>query len=310
MRYRNLKGLDIELSCLGLGGEQLGGHGWSNLSETELVKAIHKAVDSGVNFFDVAPIYGLGHSEEVLGNTLGARRKNVLIATKVGLTWKKNGTFQKFTDSSPANIYREIDMSLKRLKTDYIDIYQIHWPDSSTPIEDTMVAMEKLKKSGKIRCIGCCNFSLDSLKEALKYGQITTVQMPYNLVDRGAENNLLPFCKENDIATIAYTPIAKGLLTGKYDKGTRFSPNDSRSRHKYFQDEELSKNLEVVGKVKIVANKLNKTPAQIALRWVLENNCVTTAVFGAKNSAQVEENVIASDFDLSKENIELLNEAI
>ena len=308
MRYRNLEGLDIKPSCLGLGGEQLGGHGWSKLSEAELVKAIHKAVDSGVNFFDVAPIYGLGHSEEVLGSTLGAGRKNVIIATKVGLTWEKNRTFRKFTDSSPANIDREIDMSLKRLKTDYIDIYQIHWPDSGTPIEDTMVAMEKLKKSGKIRCIGCCNFSLDSLKEALEYGQITTVQMPYNLIDRGAENDLLPFCKEHDIATIAYTPIAKGLLTGKYDKSTRFNTDDSRSRHKYFQGEELSKNLEVVEKVKIVANELNKTPAQIALRWVLENNCVTTAIFGAKNSAQVEENVVASDFDLSKENIELLNE--
>ena len=309
MIYSNLEALDIKLSCLGLGGEQLGGHGWGKVSERQMVKAVHKAIDSGVTFFDTAPIYGLGHSEEVLGKALSAARKNVIIATKVGLVWKKNEPFEKFTDSSPANIEKEVDMSLKRLGSDYIDVYQIHWPDPNTPIEDTLFAMKKLKQSGKIRCIGCCNFSLELLREAVRYGEIRTVQIPYNLIDRKFESDLLPFCKENNIAVLAYSPIARGFLSGKYDKDTIFGLDDHRSRSEdeYFQGEAQAKNLRVLGKLEFIAKKLNKTPAQIALRWVLENPCITTAIFGAKNTVQVKENVVASDFSLSQEDIEFLN---
>jgi len=309
VRYTHLEGLGVKLSCLGLGGEQLGGHGWGKVSESQMVKAVHKAIDSGVTFFDTAPIYGLGHSEEVLGKALSAARKNVIIATKVGLVWKKNEPFEKFTDSSPANIEKEVDMSLKRLGSDYIDVYQIHWPDPNTPIEDTLFAMKKLKQSGKIRCIGCCNFSLELLREAVRYGEIRTVQIPYNLIDRKFESDLLPFCKENNIAVLAYSPIARGFLSGKYDKDTIFGLDDHRSRSEdeYFQGEAQAKNLRVLGKLEFIAKKLNKTPAQIALRWVLENPCITTAIFGAKNTVQVKENVVASDFSLSQEDIEFLN---
>lgn len=312
MKYNSLEGLDIDLSCVGLGCWQLGGHGWGKTDKTEMVKAVHKAIDSGINFFDTAPAYGLGHSEEMLGRSLGAKRKNVIIATKAGFSWKKNETFKGFIDNSPANIYREIDMSLKRLKTDYVDLYQIHWPDPNTPIEDTLFAMEKLKESGKIRAIGCCNFPLELLKEALKYGEVKTIQIPYNLIDRKVEKDLLPFYKENRIGVLAYSPIARGLLTGKYDEDTKFELDDHRSRNgdKYFYGEALLKNLEVLEKVRLIARRLNKTPAQIALRWVLENPCVTTAIFGAKNVAQVEENIIASDFVLPREDIEFLNKEI
>lgn len=309
MRYTHLEALGIKLSCLGLGGEQFSGHGWGNVSEAEMVKAIHKAIDSGITFFDTAPIYGLGHSEEVLGRTLGAKRKNVIIATKVGLVWRKDKTFAKFTDSSPANINREIDISLKRLNTDYIDLYQIHWPDPNTPIEDTLFAMEKLKQSGKIRCIGCCNFSLELLKESLKYGEIKTLQVPYSLIERKVEQDLLPFCKEYGIGVLAYSPLARGLLTGKYDRNIEFGPDDHRSRSEdeYFHGEAFLKNLEIVERVKVIAKRLNKTPAQIALRWLLKNPCVTAAIFGAKNAAQVEENVAALDFVLPEGDIEFLN---
>jgi len=319
MKYVSLEGLDIKLSCIGFGGEQLGGYRWGKTSEVEMVKAIRKAMDSGINFFDTAPIYGLGHSEEVLGRTLGADRKKVIIATKVGFVWKKNAILKKPTpsspieklaDSSPANINREIDMSLRRLKTDYIDLYQIHLPDPNTPIEDTLLAMEKLKQSGKIRCIGCCNFPLELLKESLKYGEIKTIQIPYNLIDRKAERDLLPFCRENNIAVLVYSPLARGFLTGKYDRNTKFGLDDHRSRNsdEYFFGEAFLRNSEVLEKIKFVAKKLNKTPTQIAFRWVLENPCVTTAIFGAKSMAQVEENVVASDFTLSKEDMEFLNE--
>lgn len=310
MRYSDLPGLGSKLSCLGLGCWQLGGHGWGKVLEKEMVKAVHKAIDCGLNLFDTAPIYGLGHSEELLAKALGARRKDIIIATKVGLTWGKGKTFEKLTNSSPASINREIEASLRRLRTDYIDIYQLHWPDPNTPIEATMTTLEKLKKSGKIRVIGCCNFSLPQLKEALKYGEIKTVQIPYNLIDREFEYDLLPFCRENGIAVLAYSPLAKGLLSGKYDSHTKFGSDDHRSRHKYFQDKELPKNLEALEKVKLVAQRLGMTPAQIALRWVLENECVTTAIFGAKNTAQVEENIVAWDLAPSQEDIEFLNAEI
>ena len=309
MRYTHLEALDTKLSCLGLGGEQLSGHGWGKVSERQMVEAVHKAIDSGVTFFDTAPVYGLGHSEEVLGKALGTARKNVIIATKVGLVWKKNKYFEKFTDSSPANVEKEVDMSLKRLGSNYIDIYQIHWPDPNTPIEDTLFTMKKLRQSGKIRCIGCCNFSLELLKKAVEYGEIRTIQIPYNLIDRKFESDLLPFCRENNIAVLAYSPIARGFLSGKYDMNTTFGIDDHRSRSgdEYFQGEAFAKNLSVLEKLKFVAKKLNRTPAQIALRWVLENPCITSAIFGAKNTVQVEENVVASDFTLSQEDIEFLN---
>jgi len=310
MRYNTIEGLDIKPSCLGLGCWQLGGHGWGKVSEREMVKGIYKALNSGINFFDTAPIYGLGRSEKVLGKTLHIERKNVIIATKVGLVWEKSNTFRKFTDNSPTNINREIDMSLKRLKTDYIDLYQIHWPDPNTPTEDTLHAMEKLKDSGKIRCIGCCNFSLELLKECLKYAEIKTIQIPYNLIDRKVEKDLLPFCRKNNIRVLAYSSIAKGLLTGKYNKNTKFGEDDHRSRHKYFHGEDFLKNLKILEKVEVIAKKLDKLPAQIALRWVLENPCVTTALVGIKNVAQVEENVVSADFEISKEDMEFLNEEV
>ena len=305
MRYNKLGSLDIEPSCLGLGGWQLGGHGWGKVSETEMVNAVRRTIDNGITFFDTAPTYGLGHSEELLGKALGVDRKNVILATKVGFTWKKNDVFKGFINNSPANINQEIDMSLNRLGTDYIDLYQIHWPDPNTPIEDTLLAMENLKMAGKIRAIGCCNFSLDILKESLKYSKIQTIQVPYNLIDRNAEKDLLPFCGDNGISVLAYSPIARGLLSGKYDRNTKFGLDDHRSRSEdaYFQGGAFTKNLLILEKLKSVAKKLNKTPSQIALRWVLENPCVTTAIFGAKNTVQVKENVVASDFTLFKEDI-------
>jgi aryl-alcohol dehydrogenase-like predicted oxidoreductase len=312
MRYSHLTGLDVALSCLGLGGWQLGGHGWGKVSEREMIKAVHKAIDVGITLFDTAPIYGLGRSEEMLGKSLGAKRKNTIIATKVGLVWENSKTFEKFADSSPTTIAREVDISLKRLKTDYIDLYQIHWPDPKTPIEDTLLAMDKLKQLGKIRCIGCCNFPLVLLAESIKYCEIKTVQIPYSLIDRKVEDDLLPFCRQNNIAVLVYSPIGRGLLTGKYDRNTKFEPDDHRSRGKdeYFKGNTFLENLEIVERIKLVAGKLNRTPAQVALRWVLENPYVTTILFGAKDTTQVEENVISSDFTLSKEDIKFLSKRL
>ncbi len=307
MKYNKLDCLNIKPSSLGFGCWQLGGHGWGKVSETEMVKAVHKAIECGINFFDTAPIYGLGHSEEVLGRALGGERENVIIATKVGLVWKTGPVFEKFTDCSPANINNEIEMSLKRLDTDYIDLYQIHYPDSEVPIQDTLSTMEKLKDEGKILGIGCCNFSLEQLKEATRFCKVDSLQIPYNLIDRNAEKELLPYCRKNGICVLVYGPLAKGLLTGKYDIKAKFNINDNRNKDKYFRKELLLQHLNVAERVKMIAKKLNKTPAQIALRWVLENPCEPIAIFGAKNAAQVEENIVSADFELSQVIIEFLN---
>jgi len=301
--------MNINLPKLGLGGEQLGGHGWGNLSDREIVKVVHEALDMGITLFDTAPIYGLGHSEEVLGKALGVNRKNAIITTKVGLRWRTGKHFGKSIDSSPANIEREVDLSLKRLGTDYIDLYQIHWYDTDTPLEDTLVALSKLKQAGKIRCIGCCNFTIEVLREAAKYKVIETVQVPYNLIDRGVENDILPFCRDNNIKVLTYSPLARGFLSGKYNAGTIFSSDDNRSRtnDKYFSDGEIYNNSVILERVKLVADKLGKTPSQIAIRWILENCDIASVIFGAKNTYQVEANVASLDFTIPLEDMEFLN---
>lgn len=305
-----MPGLDIKLSRLSLGCWQLGGHGWGKVSEADMIQAVYKALDLGITLFDTAPIYGLGHSEELLGEALQAKRRAVVIATKVGLKWEKGDDFKKSIDCSPENIYREIEGSLRRLKTDYIDIYQIHWPGPDTPIEDTMIAMQKLRASGKIRLIGCCNFPLSLLKQALEFGRIDAVQIPYNLVDREVEADLLPFCRDNNIAVLTYSSLAGGLLSGKYDKNTKFGPNDHRGRSEdgYFSKEALPGNLAVIERVKTVATRLNKSPVQVALCWILENHSVTSAIFGAKNVVQLEENAAALGFTLSREDMKFLSQ--
>jgi aryl-alcohol dehydrogenase-like predicted oxidoreductase len=308
MKYIKIDGLDIDPSCLGLGGWQIGGHGWGMTSEAELIKTIRKALDSGINFFDTAPIYGLGRSEELLAETLGKERDRVVIATKCGLRWQKDGDgFRKFVDNSPENITKELDSCLRRLKTGHIDLYQIHWPDPGTPVEETMAALERLKKDGKIRCIGCCNFSSAQLSEALTYGDIATIQVPYNLVDRDVEAELLPFCRKHSIKVIAYGPLAKGFLSGKYDAGVRFGSDDNRSRDKYFLEGPMKKNMGVLMRCRAVADAKGMTMAQVALRWVLENPAVAIAIFGAKAPAQVEDNAIAADLVFSDREKAYLN---
>ena len=318
MKYTGLFDTDIKLSRIGFGGEQLGGYGWGITSEKEMTEAIRKAIDNGVNLFDTAPIYGLGHSEEILGKTLANHRKNVIISTKVGLRWGENAAAMKKTqaspikktlDSSPRNIRMEVEASLKRLNTDYIDIYHIHWPDAKTPIEETLSAMKELVEAGKIRCIGCCNFNMDLLKEALKYADIKSIQVPYNLIDRKAEVDILPLCLDQNIAVITYSPLARGLLPGKYQKTSGFGLDDHRSRSndEYFQGEAFLQNLEIFKRLKSVAEKLNATPAQIALRWVLHNPCVTTTLIGVKNVTQLEENLSDQELSLSVEDMDVLD---
>jgi aryl-alcohol dehydrogenase-like predicted oxidoreductase len=305
--YAKIDGLDTEVSRLSFGGWQLGGHGWGKVSENEMIKAVHKAIDCDINFFDTAPIYGLGHSEELLGNILNKTREKFIIATKVGLHWNTNPSFEKIINCSRKSILKELDESLVRLKTNYIDLYQIHWPDCTTDFAETFTTMEELRDSGKISCIGCCNFSLELLKEAMTYCKIDTIQVPYNLLDRNIENELLPFCNNNNIKVLAYGPLAKGFLTGKYNSLSKFGLDDNRWDDKYFDVNNAEYNSKVLEKVRFVSRKLGKSCSQIALRWVLDNPSITSAIFGAKNVHQTEDNIETCQFELPKEYADYLN---
>jgi aryl-alcohol dehydrogenase-like predicted oxidoreductase len=291
MLYSNLVDPDITVSRIGIGCWQLGGHGWGTTSERELVSAVARAQELGINFFDTAPIYGLGTSETLLGRVVGAKRHAAVIATKVGLVWDKGDRFTWRADNSPANIESGLEDSLRRLKTDYVDICYVHWPDPETPVEETAFALEKLKRTGKIRAYGYSNFPLDLLRRAADHGHISAVQLQYNILDRDRESETLSFCRQADIGVVTHSSLAKGLLTGKFKDTVSFGPDDNRSRHRYFDAANLASNMQVVARVKAASQELGMTPAQVSLGWLLENPLITATLVGVKTCHQIEENV-------------------
>ncbi len=308
MRYIAIYGLEVPVSRLGFGCLQLGGHGWGKYSIDEASKALSLALEKGITFFDTAPIYGLGQSEEILGSIIRGRRNEIVLATKAGLRWEEKPRFRKWPDTSPGNIVAEFEASLRRLGTDYIDLYQIHWLDPGVPLEEALSAMLALKRDGKIRAIGLCNCPLAQLQEAVRYAPISSVQIPYNLVDRDCENGLLQFCQENGVAVIAYSPLARGLLTGKYESSQDLPPDDHRRRRgdAYFDESSMPRHRAVLGRVRELAARLGKTPSQVALQWVLSNPAVSVGIFGAKSPEQTLENLGAVEFEIAPDELAYL----
>jgi aryl-alcohol dehydrogenase-like predicted oxidoreductase len=305
MEYQRLGQTELEISRVGFGCWTMGGSRWGKVDDRDSIAAVHQALDLGVNFFDTADVYGFGHSEEILSQALGSRRHQVVIATKFGVSWDKEGNTSR--DCSPKRLVAALEGSLRRLKLDCIPLYQIHWPDWKTPIGAVMEALKECQRAGKIRYIGCANFSPDIIREAQKTARLESLQMPYNILERDIEEEVLPFCRDEEIAVLAYQPLAHGLLSGKYAYGARFGEDDFRSGDRNFQGETFKRNLKLVERLKQVAARHGKSPGQVAIRWILDNPAVTSAITGIRNPEQIAENVGAMDWRLSAEDSETIS---
>ncbi|MGQ0639623.1 MAG: aldo/keto reductase [Gemmatimonadaceae bacterium] len=280
---------DLVVSRIACGCWARGGHGWGNVDDNDSKRAIRRAFDLGVNLFDTADVYGLGHSEELLSDALGEDRHHVCIATKGGVGWDASG--KTFRDTSPNAIIQALDASLRRLRVDCIPLYQIHWPDGITSITATIEALVRCRDEGKIRWIGCSNFSAEQLKQANRVHPMVALQMPYNLLDRRAEDALLPLCACENVAALAYAPLAQGALSGKYAAGTKFEATDVRSRTGYFGESVATVTSAILERLKQAAQESGRTPAQMAIRWVLDSPGVAVAITGVTTANQIDENI-------------------
>ncbi len=310
---RKLGKAEVELTEIGFGAWAVGGpwrFGWGAQDDEESLAAINAALDGGVNWIDTAAAYGLGHSEEIVARALRGRRDTVFVATKGGIVWddKRRVTFSV----EPGSLKKEFENSLRRLDTDYIDLYQIHWPDGKTPVESAWETLLRFKQDGRARFVGVSNFDVAQLEKCLRLGHVDSLQPPYNLVRRNAERELLPFCRERGIGVVAYSPMMSGLLTGRFD-AARFAEgglaaDDWRRTSAYFKEPRLGKSLALVEELKPIAERAGKTVGQLAVAWVLSREAVTSAIVGARRPAQVEQTLAGAGWKLSEEDRQTIEE--
>jgi len=289
MEYAKLGTSDLVISRIGFGCWAIGGHGYGVVEDSQSIRAIHRALDLGVNFFDTAGVYGFGRSETVLAEALGERRRDAVIATKFGVHWDEDGRIYK--DSSPGRVVGALEESLRRLNIDCIPLYQIHFHDQKTPIADTMEALLKCRDAGKLRYIGCTNFPMHLVEEARRAGEIISIQARMNVIQRENESLLKNCFQTHHMGTIIYGALMRGLFTGKYDEKSNFGINDTRSADANFQGDRLAYNLGIIERMRELGQRYNQSCAQIALRWVLDSPYVTSVIVGAKSEDQVVNNV-------------------
>jgi aryl-alcohol dehydrogenase-like predicted oxidoreductase len=320
MEYRNSGTTSFELSAIAFGAWAVGGWMWGGNDHNDAVQAIKAAYDNGVTSIDTAPGYGQGASEEIVGEAIkGIPRDKVQILTKYGLRWDlTKGKFYVKTKSNSGkdldvykyagrdSIVQECENSLRRLGTDYIDLYQIHWPDVTTPIEETMTAVAQLIKQGKVRYAGVCNYSVDELKEAQKYVDVVSNQVPYSMVKRNIEKEIVPYCIQNHLSIIAYSPLERGLLAGKIKPDHKFPPGDHRPTLNIYKAENIERANAFLNKLRPLANEKKASLAQLVIRWTIEQPGITVALVGARNPKQAIENAKAIEVKLTKEEIDFI----
>jgi aryl-alcohol dehydrogenase-like predicted oxidoreductase len=287
MEFINIHGTSIRASRIALGTWAIGGWMWGGSDEREAIKTIHAALDRGINLIDTAPVYGFGHSEEIVGKALAmdGRRKRALIATKTGLDWKDG---KPFRNARKARIVEEVENSLRRLQTDVIDLYQVHWPDPNTPIAEVAEAMGALHRAGKIRAIGVSNFSPAEMDEFQKVAPLHTAQPPYNLFERAIDRDVLPYCRDRDIAVLAYGSLCRGLLSGRMSEASQFTGDDLRKNDPKFQAPRFAQYLAAVEKLdRVATERFGRRVIHLAARWVLDRNKMNIALWGARRADQL-----------------------
>ena len=307
MEYINLKNSDLKVSRLCMGGCPMGGYGWGDVQELELIDAIHCAVDNGINFFDTADTYGLGQSEKTLAKGLGTKRKDVIIESKFGVRFGKGGTTY---DNSPAYIQECLEGTLQRLGTDYIDVYVVHYRDGKTPIEDVVGKLEDLQKEGKLRYFGLSNIHDDGLAELLPYkGKFVCCQDEYSLACRKFEGDLLNVQNKIVVTPLTWGSLGQGILTGKYDRSCTFEQNDRRSRDIYvnFHGEKLMKNLDIVDAMRPIAEAHGVSVAAVAIRFIMDYLKDSAVLVGAKRPAQILGNLESIGWTLTEDELQILN---
>lgn len=302
----------VKVSPITLGSWPMSGDRYGPIDDSEAVQTIRHALDQGITSFDTAPAYGAGHAEETLGAALEGRRDQAIVVTKCGIVPASNG--QPGRNSSRASILAEIDNSLRRLRTDHVDVYLVHWPDANTPLEETMGALDEIQRAGKARLIGVSNFDVALLEQCLAIRPLDVLQVGYNLFDRRMEREVFPFCRANGIGVMAYGSLAYGLLSGAFTEDTTFDAADWRSGGIAFGQpilggDNFRHNVRLVNRLRDeVARPLGLTVAQLALAWVVRNSSVTTAMVGARVPAEIEENVGAARVQLSGHDVARIEE--
>ncbi len=312
MQTRQLGNSDLQITPIGFGAWALGGgdwaFSWGAQEDQDSIAAIHRALDHGVNWIDTAAVYGLGHSEEVVGRALKGRSDKPYIFTKCERRWDEKGNIVKTLRAD--SVREECENSLRRLGVEVIDLYQIHWPEPPEQIEEGWEAMARLKEEGKVRYIGVSNFSVAQMQRIQKIAPITSLQPPYSLIKPDAEKELLPFCQEHNIGVIVYSPMQSGLLTGAMTKErvANMPQDDWRRKNPEFQEPRIDRNLQLVELLRAIGEPHGKSPGEVAIAWVLRQPAVTAAIVGGRNARQVDGTVGAADFRLSEEEIARIEE--
>ncbi len=320
MEKRALGKSKLPVSTITLGAWAIGGWMWGGADKKDSLRAIESCLDYGISSIDTAPIYGFGHSEKVLGEAIKGKRDRYEILTKCGMRWEgKQGEYFFTTNdnsgqqkdiykySGKKSIIAECEESLKRLGTDYIDLYQVHWPDHTTPIEEAMEAFSLLLKQGKIRAAGVSNYSVEQMSRASEVVELSSNQVPYSMVRREIEADVIPWCLENDCAILAYSPLQRGLLTGKITPETPFAPGDSRPETPHFKINNLIKTNAFLERIKPLAAEKGATLSQLVIAWTLLQPGITVALVGARTEEQVKQNAGAWEVKLSSEELEFIH---
>jgi aryl-alcohol dehydrogenase-like predicted oxidoreductase len=310
MQTKQLGNSDLQLTPIGVGAWAIGGGGWAfgwgAQDDNESVDAIRAALDQGINWIDTAAVYGLGHSEEMVARALEGRAKKPYVFTKCARVWNENREIGKSLKAD--SIRRELEASLKRLKLDVIDLYQIHWPEPDADVEEGWTTMAKLKEEGKVRHIGVSNFNVGQMARALKIAPIASLQPPYSLLSPEIEESILPFAAKNNIGVIVYSPMKSGLLSGSMTKErvAKMPEDDFRRRTPQFQEPKLSHNLEFVELMREIGARHGRTPGEVAIAWTLRRPEVTAAIVGMRSGKQVDGVIGAAEFRLSAAEIQEL----